>query len=183
MVHLGMGKRKLRFDQRKNYERKKYGLFVKIPLALLNPSELVVHLPLSAFLSSEARDADALLSRLRKSNRLPTSWVIHDLPTPTSNAHFMLCKLEHRPPLLTPSFTFTIVVDFQCRWLLTIQSHELNAASCDLLSGVAPTLQSVGAVIELVSLLDESKFCEGNDDDRFVELATQNRGTFKDQLG
>jgi len=182
-MHPGMGKRKLRFDQRKNYERKKHSLHVKIPLALLTPSELTVHLPLSAFLLSEARDADALLSRLRKSDRIPSSWVIHALPTPTSNAHFMLHKLEQRSPLLTPSFTFTIAVDLQCSWLLTVESREVNAASHDFLSGVAPALRSVDAVIELISLLDGTKFCAGNDEERFVELANQNRGTFKDQLG
>ena len=55
-----MGRRKLRFDARKNFERKKYsksrGLTVSIPLDLLsvpsddvNPSELIVSLPMSAY--------------------------------------------------------------------------------------------------------------------------------------
>ena len=37
---LGMGKRKLLFYRTKNRERKKYGLRVKIPLALLPPGDL-----------------------------------------------------------------------------------------------------------------------------------------------
>lgn len=182
-----MGRRKLRFDHRKNSERKKYNLHVKIPLAIITPSELVVHLPLSSFISSQARDADALLSRLRKSDRIPTSWFIHDVPmptpTPTSNARFMLCKLEQRPPLFTPSFTFIITVKSKCSWSLTVESREVNAASCDLLSTVAPALQSVEKVIELISKLDKSKFCAGSHEDRFLELASHNGGTFKDHLG
>lgn len=63
-----MGRRKLRFDARKNFERKKYSksseLTVSIPLDLLsvpsddaNPSELIVSLPMSAYTSSPVSDA------------------------------------------------------------------------------------------------------------------------------
>ena len=39
---LVMGRRWLLFDPQKNQERKKHGLYVKIPLEVLRPSELVV---------------------------------------------------------------------------------------------------------------------------------------------
>ena len=128
---------KLRFNQRKNYERKKCSLCVRIPLSLVKPTELVVCLPLSAFLSSEARDAEGLLSRIRASNTLPTSWMLPEMPT--SSDGFMLCKLQQHLPLSTPSFIFTVTVNANCTWTLVVESHEIDASSCDLLSMAAPT--------------------------------------------
>ena len=74
-----MRRRRLRFDARKNFERKKYSecseLVVSVPLDLVsvpaddaNPSELIVSLPLSAYTSTPLPDASALHSRVSKSN-------------------------------------------------------------------------------------------------------------------
>ena len=128
-----MGKRKLRFYQTKNYERKKFGLKVKIKLALLSPPDLVIHLPITAFLSSKARNAGALLTRLNAVGALPTGWVtVPELPTPSPNTSFTLCKLQQHSPSLTPSFTFTIAVDPQFKWKLTVCSAEVNVSSCNM---------------------------------------------------
>ena len=152
---VGMGKRKLRFDQRKNYERKKYGFRVMMQLALLTPHELVVHLPLSAYFGADARDASVLLSRLQRSEKIPNSWVIsHSIPA--CSHRFMLCKLQQRPNVSTPTIMFSIAFDSQCMWMLCVESRVLVAGSCGLLSGVETTLRSVDAVARLVSLLDRA---------------------------
>ena len=178
----GMGKRKLRFYQTKNYERKKYGLKVKIPLTLLPPADLVLHLPITAFLSSEAKNADVLFTRLSAVRALPTGWIIPEHSTRSPNTSFILCKLQQHPPALTPSFIFTIVFNAQCKWKLTVGSFEVTGNSSNLLSQVPPVLSNVKAVIELISLLDSSKLCEGNNDDKFIDLM-HNKGTLKDQHG
>ena len=63
------------------------------------------------------------------------------------------------------------------------QVQRVGCCSCGLLSGVETTLKSVDAVDRLVSLLDESKFCVGNSESKFIDLAFHNRGTFKDRPG
>lgn len=71
---IGMGRRKLQFDQRKNYERKKYrnALCVQIPLEVLKPSQLLVKLPISAYTLAAVPDPAVLRSRLVKSNLVPS---------------------------------------------------------------------------------------------------------------
>ena len=179
-----MGKRKLRFDQRKNYERKKYGFRVKIQLALLTPHELV-HLSLSAYFGADARNASVLLSRLQRADKIPNSWVIshHSHSVPASSHPFMLCKLQQCPNVSTPTIMFSITFDSQCLWTLCVESRVLVAGSSGLLFGVEITLRSVDAVARLVSLLCESKFCVGNSESKFIDLVNRNRGTFKDRLG
>ena len=62
-----MGKRKLRFVQRKNYERKRQKLVVSIPLEALPEPECVVSFPLSVYFSAETSDQTVLYSRLSQS--------------------------------------------------------------------------------------------------------------------
>ena len=49
-----------------------------------------------------------------------------------------------------------------------------------MLSQVPPVC-SVEAVVKLVSLLESSKLCEGNSDEKFTELPAHNKGHLKDQ--
>ena len=183
-MFIGMGKRTLRFYQTKNHERKKFGLKVKIQLALLPPPDLVIHLPITTFLSSEARNAGALLTRLNVVGALPTGWVtVPELPTPSPNTSFILCKLQQHSPSLTSSFTFTIAVDPQLKWKLTVCSAEVNVSSSNMFSQVPPVLSSVEAVVKLVSLLESSNLCKGNNDEKFTDLVAHNKGHLKDQHG
>ena len=71
-----VGKRRLRFDLRTNYERRKYGLHVKIPLELVKSSELMIHLLLSAYTSSEVADVSVLHTRLKMSKKIPPGWMM-----------------------------------------------------------------------------------------------------------
>ena len=110
----GMGGRKLRFDRRKNQERKRNAqkreseLVVSIPLALLPPpTDCVVSLPLSLYTSSNVSHAAALHMRLTKLRSIPTGWTI--LP-PSSESPLVLFKLQCLPPLCTPQVVFSIQV-------------------------------------------------------------------------
>ena len=69
-----MGKRKLRFDLRKNHERKK--LIVQIPLALIKPPSLLVRLPLSIYLSAPTKTPAALVSRFNISEQVLSQWTL-----------------------------------------------------------------------------------------------------------
>ena len=75
-----MGRRKLSFDHHKNTKRRRRppSLVVRIPLHILPPTELIVCLPLTTFLSAPVPSAQSLLSRLRESGRLPV--LLHQCP-------------------------------------------------------------------------------------------------------
>ena len=92
-----MGRRKLRFDLRRNYDRKKCGLKDRTPLELLKPSELVVRLPTSAYNSSEVTDATRLHTRLSQSNKVPPGWIIAQQPIPAIHSSLALCKVHFHP--------------------------------------------------------------------------------------
>ena len=198
-----MGKRKLRFDQRKNYERKKYGvteLSVSIPLSQLpqaviplemaHPSQLMIHLPLSAYTSSTVPDTTALYLRLRRSNLLPPGWTATCLsdesasqPTSSLLPSLALCKLQCLPPLFRADVTFTLTMSTQCTWTLTLGSRDIDPQRCQLMAGIAQRLRSVDEVVNLLSALDASKFCVGNHDAKFEQLVDRHKGSFKDQSG
>ena len=134
-----MGRRRLRFDARKNFERKKYSecneLVVSVPLDLVsvpaddaNPSELIVSLPLSAYTSTPLPDASALHSRVSKSNTLPAGWTVACLPEASGShvASLALCKLQILPPLFTADFTFMLTISPDCAWTLSVGRTQIN---------------------------------------------------------
>ena len=109
------------------------------------------------------------MTRLSAVGGLPTGWItVPEVPTPSPNTS---CILQQHPLSLTPSFTFTIAVDTQLKWKLTVCSAEVNVSSYDVLSQVPPVC-SVEAVVKLVSLLESSKL---------TELPAHNKGHLKDQ--
>ena len=183
-----MGKRRLRFDQRKNYERKKRRMSVNTPPDLSTQQELVVSLPLSAYMSTATTDVSTLFSRLRSMNSLPAGWSIADaqqVPSPhqTINPPLTLCKMQCHPPDYVPTLVFIVAFDDQCTWTLRVYGSHVIVQRCTLLSDVEPSLRSVDSVVGFLSILDSSKFCEGNSDAKFRDLAKYSRGVFKDQQG
>ncbi len=181
-----MGRRKLRFDLRKNHERKKYGLRVKIPLQVLKPPHLMVQLPISAYTSATAPDPTILRSRLGKSNLLPSGWTVAEegsQPMPGVCPPLVLYRLQVLQVLAAPCVPFTLSVDGQFTWTLRLGTSGINSESCHLLRGYALTLSIVDEVVQLLSRIEESAFCVGNADARFTELVDSHKGTFKDPSG
>jgi len=158
-----MGRRKLRFDARKNFERKKYSksseLTVSIPLDLLsvpsddaNPSELIVSLPMSAYTSSPVSDASALHSRVSRSTTLPAGWTLACLPeaSGSNTASLVLCKLQILPPLFSADLTLMLTVTPDCAWTLSVGRSQINQQQCQLLCGIAAKLCCVDEVGEAI---------------------------------
>lgn len=56
----------------------------------------------------------------------------------------------------------TISSDFS--WTLCVLNKEVNVGQLQLFRGVSSNLQSTEAIIRVVTLLDDSKFCVGNPD-------------------
>lgn len=173
----------MRFDQRKNYERKKYGLCVKMPSDIQKTTELVVRLPFSAYTSAEVSDVSVLYDRIKQSDKLPSGWILLEQPVGVTYPSLVLCKVQVCASLCAASTTFTLTLDRQCCWCLKLEASELSHENCQFLAGVDVKLSSVDALVKFLSDLDESTFCVGNADSKFLHLIERHKGVFKDHSG
>ena len=89
----------------------------------------------------------------------------------------------HYTPHNQSNFNLTLTIDSQCFWKMELDSTELSSAHCQLLHSVGERLDSVDAVVMLLSALNECKLCIGNDDSKFIISSDRRKGTFKDQSG
>ena len=205
LVHIysDMGKRKIRFDVRKNFERKKAlrGCTVSIPLDLVivhhgncsaangerEPRNLVVRLPSFAYTSTSMPNAESLQQRLSCFN-MSAGWSMNRLQTPDHSTAVALYKLKISPPhapLLSTGCTFMLTIAHDCTWTLCISNGRLvTAQQCPLLNSVAPKLCSISDVLSLLSLLDDATYCVGNADVKFIQLLNdRHKDGFRDQTG
>lgn len=62
--------------------------------------------------------------------------------------------------------------------------RQVNAQQCPLLNDIAPRLLSVNNILSILSLLEETTYCVGNDDVKFVQLlSNRHKDGFRDQTG
>ena len=103
-----MGRRKLRFDVRKNYERKRKQQHDSLTV-------LKISLPISMYLSARVADVLCLQRRLAASNSLPPGWAFTE---DGSSESMILYKL----PVFSVSagIAYTLVVDNDLVWKLKI---------------------------------------------------------------
>lgn len=50
---------------------------------------------------------------------------------------------------------------------MCVVQKEVNVSELQLFEGISSKLQSVEAIVDVISLLDGSKICVGNSDERF----------------
>lgn len=154
-----MGRRKLQFDHRKNYERKKYGygLHLKIPLEILRPLQLVVQLPISAYTSATVPDPGVLRSRLVKSRLIPSGWTVADEGSqllPGLRPPLVLYKRQALQVLVASSPTLTLSVDDQLTWTIRVETSPVSPENCEILRGYASTLGSLDDIVQLLSRIE-----------------------------
>ena len=109
-----MGGRKLRFDSRKNRERKRQlekplDLTVSIPLHLLPAAEFVVSISTSVYTAAVVSDSTVLHSRLKQLSILPAGWIC-ECPPNWSGYALVIYKSEYSAVLLSPHIVFSIQV-------------------------------------------------------------------------
>ena len=145
-----MGKRKLRFDQRKNYERRKY-LVKSLPVSIkLSESVMVyrVSLPLHYASAYSVMDvADVLTLHTRVASHLPSNW----LSSFDAEQNSLIVYRLHSQPLQEGAniyFSLTILSDFS--WLLHVCGRSLSN-----LPAAPSTLCSVQNVVGVVGILDQ----------------------------
>ncbi len=68
-------------------------------------------------------------------------------------------------------------------WKLLLSGRHIPFTDCPLLETLPSVLCSVAKVDEVVRCLDSCKICIGNNEEDFLTLARQRKGTFKNQSG
>ena len=102
-----MERRKLKFDVRKNCERKRKKTLELCPASC----SLLVLLPISAYLSTEATDTALLHSRIVALQSLSSGWMFTNIH---SNASLVIYKLQ--PVAAAAGLVFTVSLDHVMMW-------------------------------------------------------------------
>ncbi len=199
--------RKLKLSRKKNEERKKYHVTtrpvsisladitvfrVSINLSPLHtsgedehspitrrPPELKISLPLSCFTCLPLPTVRALHSRITTAQLLPSGWV----DGTRCEQELTLCRLTSDPDRPTPSIRFTITIVEDFTWIVFFHAQRLEKDSSCVLQEVPSTVRSPNEIARLTTVIDCSKLCVGNPDDKFIPLLSRREGTFKDQSG
>jgi hypothetical protein len=198
-----MGKRKLRFDLRKNYERKKtksrticspessHSAVVAYDAAStcsvprpedgvdVDTNSLIVSLSLSLFTSSPALNLIHLTQRCGSCQLIEwkiSSWQTEDQLHAISFSK--ICINSH------PPFTVTISDDFMWSFFIGSISINLQKCTCNNLRGLLSTrINCVDLVVKLLTCLEIKSICLGNPDDKFIETKNRHNGVFKNRSG
>ena len=184
-----MGRRKLRFDRHRNYERKMYAV-EKLPVSI-NISDTVmvfrVSLPLrfySGYTTELLPDVMMLYTRLSTSAVLPAHWLsFHDI----EGNKLSLVKLSNSTEQGAESALtvfLSVVVSADLSWSLTVHGQPCAVGVAgDLLRFAPSKLCAVQHVLKVVRLLDQSQLCVGNPDAKYVPLIVHHKGSLKDSSG
>ena len=177
-----MGKRRLRFDQRKNYELLKYApksLTVSIPLSN-SVMALRVSLPLrysTLYMRSPTTKIVTLHTRIVASQVLLPGWTIFLHPQSLTQ-----CQLCCKPPHLETVAVLSLIIDTKCSWSLTAHGYTaVEVLVTDVLRGVPVVVSSVWDVCTVISALKESTVCIGNVEQKYITLIEHNRGSMTQQ--
>ena len=154
-----MGKRRLRFDVRKNNENIK--LTVHIPLERIKP--FMVSPPLSSYTDARVTKGQTLCARLRTWNQISPHWseatiVTTPAVTATDRPARSLYTVKCMRPPFSAEVTFTVIIHYDQTWTLTLGSlpvplFRIPAAPIRLLSS--------SEVLSLLATLDSLKLCIG----------------------
>ena len=67
-----------------------------------------------------------------------------------------------------------------CVWKLTVVRASCEQSNCPLLQDCPFQVMSINDVMQMISLLDSSKQCIGNIDQKFERVTDVHKGVFKD---
>lgn len=165
-------------------------LVVRLPLfasslsVLPDVTSFIVQLPLSSFSSAVLPDATSLYNRLTKHFSLPNGWNLSLIRSVSSTSPFLVVnKLQVTPPdYCCASQLFMLTIAPDSTWTVCVGSKQVNTDQCNLFSRFSSKLHTAG-VVEIVSALEDSKFCVGNPDKKFTHLSERHGGVFMDYHG
>ena len=178
-----MSRRKLKFDLRKNYARKKVAARIIKPSP---PDELCVSIPIFKddlqvdVRSFPAPDIVTLYQRLVGTGILPEPWIASIV----DSSRVAIYKLNVQSPLKSAAVSHMLTISDDFSWTINVANNEVNISQSQLLHRISSSnLQTAQATLVVLRLLDDSKVCVGNPDDRFSCLVSRNKGKFTNHLG
>eukprot|EP00731_Ephydatia_muelleri_P014320 Em0008g40a len=125
------------------------------PQDLSLPVSLPISFPLGIFHALEANSSCQLGRRLLKLSALPLSWVI------ASQSPVVLCKIQVQDGI-KPTVLMSVLVKDEMLWAVTILNTTFTVDNFPLTNSLPPKLFTVSDVLNLISVLDFSKFCIGD---------------------
>ena len=186
MVCDSMGKRKLKFDVRKNYERKKQKV---IPTPSLNP------------LTDSDHERYNLYS-LQIREELPQGWNATCVASTSSEDSLALYKLELQSSIASVNIAYMVTVSPDLTWTVcvgngitdtvrvrvvsysvSVGNKIINISQNGLLNSCCRTIRNADELTQLLMAIDGSKQCIGNPDAKFHDIVTAHKGIFKNQQG
>lgn len=154
--------RKLRFDVRKNYERKK---------AKQQTLSLLVRLPLEVYTKRILTNLSELHRRLHQFS-LPPEW------------EYMTTYRDEKLEVMTiRKAALAIKVQENLQWQILVQDIILSQQCCKLFNDYSARLDNIDVVVKVVTSLEKSTFCIGNGDEKFNTVRLQCNGIFKSKSG
>ena len=169
-----MGKRKLRFDVRKNYERKKQ--------CTDNSTVSTSSMPTSSQLAiTNECHVHGMYSLSH--DKLPPGWASTCISSVTNEDSLALYKLQLQQPLASVNIAYMVTVSPHCTWTVCVGNKIIDIRGCTRLNSFAETINDVGELVQVLLVIDGSKHCAGNPDEKFSDLVTSHKGIFKNQQG
>lgn len=185
----------MRFDLRKNYERKKRQsvnsccavpdkqLLVRVARVDSSsaelPEDLPVRIPVSSYMSSSVPDIYALHKRLLESKCLPAGWTC----SVVSATNLALCRLSVPEGTASADVMYMVTISCDFTWKVCIGQTDVPICECEALHNAPSLLTSPRQVVQLLALIESCKVCVGNADKKFSELVVQRNGKFIDKSG
>ncbi len=134
---------------------------------LLKVSQLIVSLPLAAYIHSEVESLETLVKRLQN---LPPSTYQFNI---VSQSPLILCIIrtvaQENSTRADVLLTVTVQEDFS--WTVFVVDAQVKPNKCPMLRDIPPKLSNVSVVQTLLETLDSLKICVGNPDKELVQLA------------
>ena len=172
-----MGKRKLRFDVRKNYERKRQRVSLANEVNAVQP---VISSPPTPT-TINACDVNSL--QTLSHDKLPPGWTLTCVSSQTDEDSLALYKLQLQQPLASVNIACMVTISPDCSWTVCIGNKIINTTQCSRLNSLPEVINGVDELMELLLVIDGSKHCTGNPDDKFTDLVVSHKGIFKNQQG
>lgn len=125
-------------------------------------------------------DLPCLKSHL-EAQSLPDGWIV--CANSTTDGTLVLVKLSVNVDVLTANATLLVKVDEELRWSISCHGNLVEVGQSRVLTSIHPRVNSIGAVLDLLSTLQEVAVCCGNALSDFRELAEVRGSEFKDSTG
>ena len=120
-----------------------------------------------------------LLSR----DKLPSGWTSTCVSSYTNEESLALYKLQLQQPLASVNVAYMVTISSDCSWTVCIGNKIINTPQCSRLNSFPEVISKVDELIQLLLVIDSSKHCTGNPDDKFSDLVVSHKGNFKNHQG